>query len=309
MPYYNYFNFPSKPLEAVGGIKAQSKRGSFGQSWWAKRWIEVLEGFNIDSRLSRGRSYARNGQVLSIDIAAGIVKAKVQGSYPTPYEVEIKLATLEPGNEEKLAKTLVSELAIAARVLSGDMPPEIEATFAAAGISLFPQRDSDLKTKCSCPDWSNPCKHIAATYYLLGEEFNRDPFLLLKLRGIDRQRLMDLLSTAMPILKMISAMPESKQPSSKKPDEKKSTPALVSASKMSFETDEEVDAFWQGTEIPGAPQSNAIESSNSAFSRLGAFPFWSGEQPLAEALNPIYGAASKKGLALYVGDSLTELKD
>ena len=74
---YNYFPLPSRPLQAKGGIKAQSKRGTFGASWWAKRWIAVLEGFDIGSRLERGRSYARRGQVLSIDIDKGLVKAKV----------------------------------------------------------------------------------------------------------------------------------------------------------------------------------------------------------------------------------------
>src|SRR5438094_873916 len=80
---YGYRRFVYKPrIKAKGGIKAQSKRGSFGETWWAKRWIAVLESFNIGARLSRGRSYARSGQVLSIDIAKGEIKSKVQGSSP-----------------------------------------------------------------------------------------------------------------------------------------------------------------------------------------------------------------------------------
>ena len=91
---YDYFPPPSRPRAVKGGIKAQSKRGTFGESWWAKRWIAVLESFDIGSRLGRGRSYARSGQVLSIDIDKGLVKAKVQGSSPTPYNVTIKLNAL-----------------------------------------------------------------------------------------------------------------------------------------------------------------------------------------------------------------------
>ena len=79
--YYDY----RPTIKAKGGIKAQSKRGEFGASWWAKRWIAVLESFDIGTRLGRGRSYARKGQVLSIDIATGLVKAKVQGSFPKPW--------------------------------------------------------------------------------------------------------------------------------------------------------------------------------------------------------------------------------
>src|SRR5256885_13848967 len=104
--YWGEYYEPSRPIEAKGGIKAQSKRGSFGTSWWAKRWIAVLESFDIGARLGRGRSYARNGQVLSIDIAKGKVKAKVQGSRPKPYDVTIEVQPLKAADWKKLARTL-----------------------------------------------------------------------------------------------------------------------------------------------------------------------------------------------------------
>ena len=92
---YDYGSLPrSRPRAAKGGIKAQSKRGTFGESWWAKRWIEVLESFNLGARLGRGRSYARSGQVLAITIEKGVVTAQVQGSRPSPYRVTIKLKVL-----------------------------------------------------------------------------------------------------------------------------------------------------------------------------------------------------------------------
>ena len=190
---YNYFPPPSRPLQAKGGIKAQSKRGTFGESWWAKRWIAVLEGFDIGSRLERGRSYARRGQVLSIDIKKGLVKAKVQGSRPTPYSVEIKLNVLSTVNWQQLAVVLSQQVIFTAKLLAGEMPQDIEQAFKDAGLSLFPTQLKDLQTECSCPDWSNPCKHIAAVYYLLGEEFDRTPFLLFTLRGMNREELVRLL--------------------------------------------------------------------------------------------------------------------
>ena len=76
------------------------------------------------------------------------------------------------------------------------MPQDIEEVFHQAGLSLFPERSRDLETDCSCPDWSNPCKHIAAVYYLLGEEFDRDPFLIFKLRGMDARGIPALLGAA-----------------------------------------------------------------------------------------------------------------
>src|SRR5215210_967607 len=184
---------PSRPRQAKGGIKAQTKRGEFGTSWWAKRWIAVLEGFNIGARLGRGRSYARGGQVLSIQVEKGQVRAAVQGSRPKPYEIVIQVKTLPAADWKKLAQALSRQALFAAKLLAGEMPQDIEQVFQEAGLSLFPTRLGDLTTKCSCPDWSNPCKHIAAVYYLLGEEFDRDPFLIFTLRGLTRDELLEQL--------------------------------------------------------------------------------------------------------------------
>ena len=181
MAYWRYENYEeSRPRQVKGGIKAQSQRGTFGQSWWAKRWIGVLESFDIGARLSRGRSYARRGQVLSIDIDKGTVKAEVQGSRPRPYRVNVAVKTLVSEEWSKLADVLATRAIFSAKLLAGAMPENIEEAFKDVGLSLFPNKGSDLETDCSCPDWSNPCKHVAAVYYLLGEEFDRDPFLILK---------------------------------------------------------------------------------------------------------------------------------
>ena len=191
--HYPYFE-RSIPRATKGGIKAQSKRGTFGESWWAKRWITILESFDIGARLGRGRSYARRGQVLSIEIDKGKVTARVQGSRPKPYDVKLEIKTLQAADWKKLAKTLSREAIFSAKLLAGEMPQDIEKAFKEAGLSLFPEKLKDLKTACSCPDWSNPCKHIAAVYYLLGEEFDRDPFLIFKLRGMNRENLIATLS-------------------------------------------------------------------------------------------------------------------
>ena len=190
--YYPHYE-PSVPRAAKGGIKARSQRGEFANRWWGRRWMQVLEGFNLGARLGRGRSYARRGQVLSLEVEAGEVRAKVQGSRATPYKVRIGLRVLPGAKWEEVAATIAGEAIHAAKLLSGEMPPDLEKAFAVAGVSLFPARLGDLETSCSCPDWSNPCKHVAAVYYLLGEEFDRDPFLLFKLRGLEREAFLALL--------------------------------------------------------------------------------------------------------------------
>ena len=165
---YNDYEY-TKPIEVRGGIRAGSKRGAFGSNWWAKRWIQTLEEFRIGTRLDRGRSYARRGQVMSVDVQPGGVTAKVQGSRRRPYDVSIEVRTISPPDWERLQEAMTEQPIIAASLLSGRMPDNIEECFRAVGLSMFPNRRDDLETECSCPDWSNPCKHVAAVYLLLGE--------------------------------------------------------------------------------------------------------------------------------------------
>src|SRR5579884_1889718 len=142
----------SAPREAKGGIRAANKRGRFGESWWARRWIEVLESFDIGARLARGRTYARRGQVLSIEVRKGVVEARVQGSRPEPYLVNIKVRPLMPAEWKRLAAQLSSQAIFVARLLAGEMPQDIETAFHAAGLSLFPEKLIEISTACSCPD-------------------------------------------------------------------------------------------------------------------------------------------------------------
>src|SRR5262249_56135281 len=133
-----------------------------------------------------GGSCGGRGQVVLVDIAKGEMKAKVQGSRPKPYDVKIKVKTLSDADWKKMAGALSTQAIFAAKLLAGEMPQEIEQAFKDAGLSLFPAKLRDLETNFSCPDWSNPCKHNTAGYYLLGEEFDRDPVLIFKLRGATR---------------------------------------------------------------------------------------------------------------------------
>lgn len=159
---------PSTPRRVEGGVKARSQRGKFGDTWWADRWIQVLESFGWDGRLRRGRSYARQGQVLEYHTAPGMVTAKVQGSRRKPYSIEIKVTPLSPEEWNQVAKAMSGQARFAAKLLAGEMPQDIEEAFAAANLTLFPRSEEDIDTLCSCPDWANPCKHIAAVYYIRG---------------------------------------------------------------------------------------------------------------------------------------------
>jgi len=294
MAWWRDFGYypPSRPREARGGIKAQSKRGTFGESWWARRWIEVLESFNIGARLDRGRSYARRGQVLSITIGKGKVSAEVQGSRPRPYQVRIQVDPLSKAAWKKLAEVLGRQALFGAKLLAGEMPERIEDAFKIAGLSLFPGKSKDLQTECSCPDWSNPCKHIAAVYYLLGEEFDRDPFLIFKLRGMEREEL----------IRLIGGSAAAKG---------KGTPKKVTQAQTESERESpsvplshEPDAFWGKDDMRAdfLGEVRIPPVTAPLLKRLGGFPFWRGEEGFADAMEGTYRGAAIVGMDVFLGE-------
>lgn len=292
MPFdkWNQFEgFPaSRPLAITGGIKATSQRGAFGQSWWAKRWIQVLESFHMGSRLQRGRSYARRGQVASLELKQGIVEALVQGSRPSPYKVTIKVRPLQASEWKRIAEQLSTQALFAAKLLASEMPAEIERVFSDAGLSLFPKSLDEISTRCSCPDWSNPCKHVAAVYYLLGEEFDRDPFSIFRLRGMDQEEfaailgenLTEQMATEEPI---VPAQPE---PLAVNPDE-----------------------FWNPkSPIPDLFDDVTRPRAVAALPRrLGNFQFWRGVLPLVKALEPSYENGARRGEQILLGERVTKV--
>jgi uncharacterized Zn finger protein len=184
---------PAKPRSVEGGLVARSARGAIGEHWWSRRFLEVLESFALGSRLTRGKNYARRGQVLSLEVAPGMVSASVQGSRRTPYKVSIALPAFSELVWAKVEVTLAEQAIHSARLLAGEMPHDLEEVFLAAGAPLFPQRAKDLTLSCSCPDWEVPCKHLAAAFYLLAESFDDDPFAILLWRGRSRKALLSRL--------------------------------------------------------------------------------------------------------------------
>jgi uncharacterized Zn finger protein len=291
--YYNYFP-KSQVREAKGGIKAQSKRGAFGTSWWARRWIEVLESFNIGARLNRGRSYARKGLVLSINIENGSIAAKVQGSRPRPYDVRIKVKILTKKHWSKLGESLAKQAIFAAKLLAGQMPDNIEEAFKNTGLSLFPDKRGDLKTDCSCPDWSNPCKHIAAVYYLLGEEFSRDPFLIFKLRGLERKDLISLVG---------SDSERNSETTATEIQEDNLSPSepLVTEPEEFWGQADRYNSDFGEVRIP--PVSAALPK------QLHSFPFWRGKESFLPAMEEIYRRASQLGMDAFLSEEKFTMND
>lgn len=189
MPWYD--EFTSRPrIRVEGGIKLKNRQGPIGAQWWSQRWLEALEKFTDRGRLQRGRTYARAGQVMDMHVAPGEVKSRVQGSMPQPYRVNIKLKPLSDAEWSRVIDAMAAQATFAAKLLAGEMPEDIERAFDSAKAPLFPTHGRDLDPHCSCPDAYSLCKHIAAVYYILAEQFDEDPFLIFTLRGRNKDEIM-----------------------------------------------------------------------------------------------------------------------
>ena len=272
------------PKEVKGGIKAHSKRGDFAQKWWSQRWIQTLESFRIGARLNRGKSYARKGQVAALEIDKVKATAKVQGTRSGAYRISIKLKPFTQKNWNQVIERILDEPIYAVQLLANEMPQDIEDVFAELDLSLFPEEELDLITDCSCPDWSNPCKHIAAVFYLMAEAFDADPFLLFQLRGMDRETFLGKL--------------RKNQPDDFEED------ALVAVAPSPLPSD--FETFWsQSEKLPeeALPFPSTLHAALPK--KLGNIPFWRSDNDYALVMEMIY-----RHTAEYVDvNAVTELNE
>lgn len=284
----------AKPRRKANGIKAKTGRGQqFGKSWWAGRWTRALEKLIDWGRLQRGRSYARSGQVLNLDVKPGRVDSRVQGSRATPYKVSIEIKPLAPKEWDRVTDAMAAQAIFAAKLLAGEMPQDIEDAFTTAGVNLFPARRGDLVTACSCPDYANPCKHIAAVYLLLGEQFDEDPFLIFTLRGRDKDQVMAALRA-----RRVTDR-----------DAVKGSPAEAAGTKTrareaTVPLEECLEHFWEMSEAPSewraslaAPQVDA-----ALVKRLGMPGFWRGKPDFMTLMSQAYDAVTQAALEMALGE-------
>lgn len=169
--------------------RAGRRRITFGHTWWGKAWVDALEGrAQLDpNRLPRGRTYARQGRAAGVTLAAGKITAPVQGSRAQPYRVTIEVRPFTDDEWARVIAVVASKIAHAAALLDGELDPAIDADAREAGVELLPDA-GEIRPRCSCPDWADPCKHAAAVCYLVADELDADPYRLLLLRGRTRDQ-------------------------------------------------------------------------------------------------------------------------
>jgi uncharacterized Zn finger protein len=248
----------------------------------------------------------------------------VQGSRDAPYLVRMRFSMLSSTDWKKVMRAIGEDPALGGPLLAGEMPENIEDTFREQELSLFPTASGDLKAACSCPDQANPCKHVAAVYYLLAQEFDRDPFLIFRLRGMDRAEIAAVLADT-PAARAAAVPPPPRPTAPSEP-----APALRSEEPDRPETAEAAEAlveagppegapepaapeplptdahdFWAGgNEAPGEPGEVRIPTIHAALSkRLGGFSFWRGEVGCDALMERIYQNASLAGLEVFLCES------
>jgi uncharacterized Zn finger protein len=246
------------------------RRKANQHSWWSERWLSALDG-PWEGRLSRGRSYAQGGRVHDVQIEPGLVTARVIGTRPTPYRVELRLPTVEDAAWSRIAAQLARRAANAAALLNGELPSEAETAFAAAGAALFPAPEERVAASCSCPDWVRPCKHAAALMYVIAGELDRDPFLLFAMRGRTRDELLALLRA--------EGRADSAAPSSDEP---------VPAPRDLLRTGGDFFAFDPPHQEARPSANGAVAEHNGVLKRLGQPPRSLGGAELRRELESAY---------------------
>ena len=260
----NEWGWPkSTPRPAAGGIRARTRRGGFGATPAGAHWVALLEGGIPDPRMQRGRRYARSGQVVEIALNPGVVAAKVQGSRPSPYRVQIGLRQFSEAQKGAVSRVLDEHRALLVELVAGHVSDECLAVLHHEGVGLLPASRQELTLSCSCPDWGDPCKHEAAVLYLVAEELDRNPIALLMLRGLEAS----VLTPA---------------------------PTAVETPERTVPLDPDLATYWGTSDpLPGDDAATEPRLTAPVLERLGPFPFWRGQEPLRDQLGPpVYPVAA-----------------
>jgi uncharacterized Zn finger protein len=264
----------------------------FSRTWWGERFIAALESFTGAGRLSRGRSYANTGRIGEHTLENGTVTARVRGSinpyfgvYKEPiYTTSITITQYSPAQWTKIVGVIASRADMITRLLQQVMPDRMEEAFEALGLDLLPAGKKDFQTRCSCPDFDNPCKHVAGLCYRVAGDLDRDPFLLFALRGLPRDTLIAELRKSS--LGKILASALIAAPPPLEPDASYHTrPTRQTAAAQVSHRE-----FWTGARrLPPAEPAARSPVPAALIKKLGDYPeFWPGNTSFIATMEEIY---------------------
>lgn len=265
---------------------------AFGRTWWGQRFLAALETFTNPGRLARGRTYANTGRILDWGVERGVVRARVRGS-ANPYygiieepiyDTNIQIAQIDADGWSRVIARIAGQADLIVKLLQQEMPDQIEDVFAEEGLALLPQSQREFKTSCSCPDWENPCKHIAGVYYAVARELDRDPLVLFSMRGLPRASLQsELEATPLGTILASSLIPE---PAPIEP----ATSFHTRPQKIAPPAATSHRAFWAGPRrLPPPVPVSPVRVPALLAKRQGDFPpFWHRDNSFIEAMEEIY---------------------
>ena len=271
----------------------------FSRTWWGQEFIQALEHISDDGRLSRGRAYVNNGKITFFEIKDGIVGATVRGSinaYFGVYKEPLYITTIE-FHDISAAKwaaaiaLIASRASLISRLLLNEIPSNIEDSFTTLGLNLLPHGEKDFNAQCSCPDYGNPCKHIAGVYYRIAAELDRDPFLLFELRGLSREDLHKELAKS-PLGQALSAELQLSQGSLKPAESYYTKPTIVAAEPV-----ERLQDCWQGTKRLPQTMEPVVKPlvAGIPVKKQGDFPaFWHRNNSFLEVMEELYEQVRNK---------------
>lgn len=261
------------PIAVEGGIRSQGVLLSTQSAWWSKQWLAVLERSQMGARFGRGRSYALSGQIRSLSIHCGYAEAIIQGMQQEPYCVRITPTPLSSSDAQAIGKRLDQEPIYRSRLLVHDLPFQIEHLFQEYKVSLFPYDLSDLSVNCNCPDWSRPCKHIAAVCIVLAEIFATNPIQFLIFRGLPKALFPKTVTSYTALI----------------------TPTEQKANHLN-QPYSQADFWGMPTQEPQLPIQVSETIGITLIHRLGPLPYWRGNEPFLPAMTMAYQRARDKSL-------------
>lgn len=263
------------------------------KTWWGQNFMAALEEFTDAGRLSRGRSYASDKRILKFEIKEGLVKATVRGNvnpyfgvYEEPrYTTKFQMTPIAEKDWHKVVTQIGNRADLVSKLLMNEMPDDIDAAFRSSKVQLLPHSRKDFKlTDCSCPDYENPCKHIAGVYYRVASLLDQDPFLLFELRGLSRELLQDMLRKS-PLGEVLSSMVTERETTLEPVDSYYPRPCPSDAPVVDY------NHFWRGQKrLP-----NHIEAPKPAtvpgilVKKAGDYPpFWHKDASFIEVMEEFY---------------------
>lgn len=219
MSYYDYgwkpyVSVAERRRKAARELEKRKKKGhdaspvvidgrTIAKTFWGKAWCDNLERYSdYANRLPRGRTYVRNGSVVDLKIAPGSINAMVSGS--SLYSVELKVAPLAKVRWKSICEDCAGAIDSLVELLQGRFSKGVMERICRQDRGLFPS-PSEIKLSCSCPDWADMCKHVAAVLYGIGARFDRQPELLFRLREVDEKELIAQAGRALPLAKQAPA--------------------------------------------------------------------------------------------------------